>query len=54
MEATARLLGEPGLRRDMAAAARSRCVERFSLEAVAATWLGLLAPLLPVGSVPTG
>jgi hypothetical protein len=37
----------------MAGAARRRCVERFSLEAVAATWLGLLAPLLPVGSVPT-
>jgi glycosyltransferase involved in cell wall biosynthesis len=54
VEATARLLGDDGLRRDMAGAARNRCVERFSLEAVAGTWLGLLAPLLPVGSVPAG
>jgi glycosyltransferase involved in cell wall biosynthesis len=44
--ATARLLTEPQLRTAMGGAARVRCVERFSLAAVAAGWLSVLQPLL--------
>jgi glycosyltransferase involved in cell wall biosynthesis len=44
--ATERLLGDAELRSAMGIAARRRCVERFSLEAVGAQWLSLLSPLL--------
>jgi glycosyltransferase involved in cell wall biosynthesis len=44
--ATGRLVGDPTLRSVMGEAARLRCVERFSLQSVAAQWLGLLQPLL--------
>jgi glycosyltransferase involved in cell wall biosynthesis len=49
VEATARLLAEPDLRRAMGAAARRRCEARFSLEAVAACWLSFLEPLVERG-----
>jgi glycosyltransferase involved in cell wall biosynthesis len=49
VEATARLLQTPELRRALGAAARRRCVERFSLEAVAACWLSFLGPLVERG-----
>jgi glycosyltransferase involved in cell wall biosynthesis len=46
VDATARLAGNRVLRGRMGAAARQRCVERFSLDAVAACWLSFLAPLV--------
>jgi len=46
VDATDRLLLDAPLRSVMGAAARERCVDRFSLEAVGATWLALLEPLL--------
>jgi glycosyltransferase involved in cell wall biosynthesis len=46
VDATARLVSQVGLRRRMGDAARRRCVERFSLEAVAACWLSFLEPLV--------
>lgn len=49
VSATERLLDEAPLRAAMGRAARDRCVTRFSLETVAAGWLGLLGPLLPGG-----
>ncbi len=47
--ALARLLEEPDLRRTMGEAARTRCVEHFSIGAVGSSWLRLLAPLFPPG-----
>jgi len=49
VDAVARLLAEPTLRRSMGSAARLRCVEQFSLEAVATCWLSFLEPLLSQG-----
>jgi glycosyltransferase involved in cell wall biosynthesis len=48
--AAARLLEDPALRAEMGRAARRRCTDRFSLEAVAARWLEVLEPLLPAGA----
>ncbi|HLM95024.1 MAG TPA: glycosyltransferase [Acidimicrobiales bacterium] len=45
VEATSRLLSGPSLRHAMGGAARRRCLERFSLDAVAACWLSFLDPL---------
>ena len=53
VEAVTRLLDDTPRRRSMGESARRRCVERFGLDAVAATWLTLLAPLLP-GAAPVG
>ena len=44
VEAAATLVAEPALRRAMGEAGRARCVDRFSLEAVAACWLSFLEP----------
>ncbi len=44
--ATARLLGDPDLRSAMGQAARRRCVDNFSLDAVGTRWMTLLKPLL--------
>jgi glycosyltransferase involved in cell wall biosynthesis len=49
VEATARLAGSAELRRTMGDAARRRCVERFSLDAVAACWKSFLDPLVARG-----
>jgi glycosyltransferase involved in cell wall biosynthesis len=49
VEAVARLVVQPALRRSMGEAGRARCVERFSLEAVAACWLSFLEPLVERG-----
>jgi len=46
VDATDRLLADPALRTTMGDAARVHCVDRFSLDAVGATWLELLEPLL--------
>jgi glycosyltransferase involved in cell wall biosynthesis len=46
VEATARLLEDPVLRGRLGAAARQRCEERFSLDAVASCWLSFLDPLV--------
>jgi glycosyltransferase involved in cell wall biosynthesis len=46
VEATAELLGDPVRRRAMGEAARRRCVERFSMDVVAARWRDALVPLL--------
>jgi glycosyltransferase involved in cell wall biosynthesis len=46
VDATAMLLADGALRARMGAAARARCVERFSIDAVAACWLSFLAPLV--------
>jgi len=45
--ATARLLEDAALRAAMGRAARQRCLDLFSLEAVAAKWLEVFQPLLP-------
>ncbi len=53
MVASVRLLLEDAARRrTMGEAARQRCLAQFSLEAVGALWLRMLAPLLPTGSTP--
>lgn len=44
--AVARLLSQPARRREWGDAARRRCVDRFSLDAVAACWLSFLDPLV--------
>jgi len=49
VDALARLIEDDGLRRSMGEAARARCTEQFSIEAVAALWLRMLTPLLPAG-----
>ncbi|HUI03116.1 MAG TPA: glycosyltransferase family 4 protein [Acidimicrobiales bacterium] len=46
VDATARLVADPGLRRRMGAAARQRCAAQFSLDAVAACWTAFLSPLV--------
>ena len=46
--ATALLVEDTALRTAMGQAARRRCLDLFSLDAVAAQWLELLRPLLPV------
>ena len=50
VEGAAALLVDPARRRNMGAAARRRCSERFSLDAVASEWRAALVPLL--SSVP--
>jgi glycosyltransferase involved in cell wall biosynthesis len=45
-DALGRLVDDADLRRRMGAAARDRCAERFSIEAVAREWRDLLDPLL--------
>lgn len=49
---TRRLIEDGDARHAMGSAARQRCLEQFSIEAVGATWLRLLAPLLPAGATP--
>jgi glycosyltransferase involved in cell wall biosynthesis len=49
VDAAARLVTSSDLRRTMGEAGRARCVERFSLEAVAACWLSFLEPLVERG-----
>ncbi len=49
VEATAILLTEPGRRRAMGDAARRRCQDHFSLDAVAACWTAFLTPLVSRG-----
>jgi len=51
VSAVARLLDDATLRAEMGEAARRRCVDLFSLDAVAAKWREVLAPLLPVDRV---
>ena len=46
--ATARLVEDTALRTAMGQAARRRCLDLFSIDVVAAQWLELLRPLLPV------
>lgn len=46
VEAMARLVADPDGRAAMGRAARERCTARFSLDAVAACWLGFLEPLV--------
>lgn len=46
VRAVAGLLADPGRRQTMGEAARRRCVERFSMDVVAAQWLAALVPLL--------
>ena len=46
----ARLIDDVELRQAMGRAARERCTEYFSIEAVGALWLQLLTPLLPPGT----
>jgi glycosyltransferase involved in cell wall biosynthesis len=48
VEATVRMIGDPGLRAAMGQAARQRCMERFSLAAVGDRWLSLLEPWVGV------
>jgi glycosyltransferase involved in cell wall biosynthesis len=45
-DATARLLGDPGLRSSMGAAARRRCEQLFALDRVASRWLSFIEPLI--------
>jgi glycosyltransferase involved in cell wall biosynthesis len=47
--ATGALVADPARRRAMGDAARRRCVERFSLDSVAACWLAFLTPLVERG-----
>jgi glycosyltransferase involved in cell wall biosynthesis len=51
IEAVDRLVCDPSLRRSMGRKARSRCVERFSLETSAEQWRGLLRQLAPDSGV---
>ena len=53
VSALARLVEDPGLRRTMGDAARTRCVEQFSIQAVGAAWLRVLTPLLPTDALTT-
>ena len=48
VSATARLVEDTALRSAMGQAARRRCLDLFSIDVVAAQWLELLRPLLPV------
>ena len=56
VRAVADLVGDVDRRRAMGEAARRRCLDLFSLPAVAEQWLRLLAPLLPAaaGAGPAG
>ena len=55
VQAVAGLVVDTGRRATMGAAARQRCLDRFSLGAVAERWMGVLAPLLPPDARrPTG
>jgi len=45
-EALARLVADPLLRRTMGAAARRRCLDRFTLDQVVANWSSFLSPLV--------
>jgi glycosyltransferase involved in cell wall biosynthesis len=54
VHAVARLLDEPELRDRMGSAARRRCVERFSLDAVASCWWAFLEPLVARGTTRAG
>ena len=45
VEASASLLGDGARRRAVGAAARAHCLEYFSLDVIARTWLGFLEPL---------
>jgi glycosyltransferase involved in cell wall biosynthesis len=47
VRAVAALVGDAGLRQDMGRGARQRCLDEFSLAAVADRWLRVLAPMLP-------
>jgi glycosyltransferase involved in cell wall biosynthesis len=47
VRAVAGLVVDADQRRTMGAAARRRCLDQFSLGAVADRWMGVLAPLLP-------
>jgi glycosyltransferase involved in cell wall biosynthesis len=49
VDATSALVEDPERRRAMGKAARAHCRERFSLSAVAATWRGILDPLVGPG-----
>ena len=49
----ARLVEDTELRRSMGEAARRRCVEQFSIQAVGALWLQVLTPLLAASAVAT-
>jgi len=49
VEATARLVADPDLRRRVGEAGRERCTARFSLAAVAACWTAFLDPLVERG-----
>lgn len=53
VEATTRLVSDASLRTRMGAAARRRCVERFSLDAVTARWNAFLEPLVADRSAGT-
>jgi glycosyltransferase involved in cell wall biosynthesis len=46
----AHLIDDRGLRQGMGEAARARCIEHFSIEAIGALWLRVLTPLLPPGT----
>jgi len=46
VDATASLLGDAARREDLGAAARAHCLEHFSLDVIARTWLGFLEPLI--------
>lgn len=54
VDATTRLVSSATVRRTMGKAARERCLERFTLEAVAAVWLSFLEPLVTRGVSPGG
>ena len=49
IDALTRLVEDDDLRHTMGEAARTRCQQEFSIEAVAALWLEMLTPLLPPG-----
>jgi glycosyltransferase involved in cell wall biosynthesis len=48
--AVAELAGDADLRQAMGSAARQRCLDQFSLAAVADRWLKVLEPMLPAGA----
>jgi glycosyltransferase involved in cell wall biosynthesis len=52
VDATAALLTDRALCSQMGSAARARCVEHFSIDAVAACWLSFLTPLVARAGAP--
>jgi glycosyltransferase involved in cell wall biosynthesis len=54
VRSVATLIEDVELRHAMGRAARQRCLERFSLDAVAECWLRLLDPMLPTTARRTG